>query len=123
MAVGHEAGGNQVVAVYVLNMHQVAIEARAKMGVIQPAEPGKEYEAAEVGLITFNGDKLINPSGGLIGCGHLAGASGTRMFCNLFKQITRTADGYQEDGIQNSMMLNIGGSVTFNYVFIVGAER
>lgn len=34
-------------------------------------EPGKEYEAVESGKIAFDGEKPINPSGGLIGCEHL----------------------------------------------------
>lgn len=41
-------------------------------------KPGKEYEAVESGLIAFEGKKPINPSGGLIGCGHPVGASGAR---------------------------------------------
>ncbi len=85
-------------------------------------EPGKEYEAVESGLITFDGDKPINPSGGLIGCGHPVGASGTRMLLDLYKQVTGTAGGYQVEGVKNGMMLNIGGSATTNYVFIVGKE-
>lgn len=51
-------------------------------------EPGKEYEAIDSGLISFNGNKPINPSGGLIGCGHPVGATGTRMFLDLYKQVT-----------------------------------
>lgn len=86
------------------------------------AEPGKEYEAVESGLIDFGGDKPINPSGGLIGCGHPVGASGARMFLDLYKQVTGTAGGYQVEGVKNGMMLNIGGSATTNYVFIVGKE-
>lgn len=84
--------------------------------------PGKEYEAVESGLIAFDGDKPINPSGGLIGCGHPVGASGARMFLDLYKQVTGTAGDYQVDGVKNGMMLNIGGSATTNYVFIVGKE-
>lgn len=83
-------------------------------------EPGKEYEAVESGLIAFDGDKPINPSGGLIGCGHPVGASGARMLLDLYKQVTGTAGGYQVDSVRNGMMLNIGGSATTNYVFIVG---
>lgn len=86
-------------------------------------EPGHEYEAVESGLIAFDGDKPINPSGGLIGCGHPVGASGARMFLDLYKQVTGTAGGYQVNGVKNGMMLNIGGSATTNYVFIVGAEQ
>ena len=85
-------------------------------------EPGKEYEAIENGLIALDGAKPINPSGGLIGCGHPVGASGARMFLDLYKQVTGTAGGYQVEGIKNGMMLNIGGSATTNYVFIVGKE-
>lgn len=83
-------------------------------------EPGKEYEAIESGRIAFDGDKPINPSGGLIGCGHPVGASGARMLLDLYKQVTGTANGYQIKGAKNGMMLNIGGSATTNYVFIVG---
>ena len=83
-------------------------------------EPGKEYEAVESGVISFEGEKPINPSGGLIGCGHPVGASGVRMFLDLYKQVTGTAGDYQIKNAKNAMMLNIGGSATTNYVFIIG---
>lgn len=86
-------------------------------------EPGKEYEAVENGVIAFEGAKPINPSGGLIGCGHPVGASGARMFLDLYKQVTGTAGGYQIKGVKNAMMLNIGGSATTNYTFIVGKDE
>lgn len=85
-------------------------------------EPGYENEAIESGRIAFDGDKPINPSGGLIGCGHPVGASGVRMFLDLFKQITSNAGNYQIKKANNGMMLNIGGSATTNYVFIIGKE-
>jgi len=85
-------------------------------------EPGKECEAVENGVIAFDGAKPVNPSGGLIGCGHPVGASGARMFVDLYKQVTGQASGYQVKGAKNAMMLNIGGSATTNYVFIVGKE-
>lgn len=85
-------------------------------------EPGKEYEAVESGLITFYGGKPINPSGGLIGCGHPVGASGARMLLDLYKQVTGNAGGYQIKDAKNGMMLNIGGSATTNYVYILGRE-
>lgn len=83
-------------------------------------EPGKEYEAVESGRIAFDGDKPINPSGGLIGCGHPVGASGVRMFLDLYKQVSGKAGAYQVKDAKNAMMLNIGGSATTNYVFILG---
>lgn len=85
-------------------------------------EPGKEYNAIESGLIEFGGGKPINPSGGLIGTGHPVGASGVRMFLDLYKQVSGKAQGYQLPKVENGMMLNIGGSATTNYVFIVGKE-
>ena len=88
-------------------------------------EPGKEYEAVEAGRIAFDGNKPINPSGGLIGCGHPVGASGARMFLDIYKQVCGTAGTYQvkkENGElpRNGIMLNIGGTATTNYVFLVG---
>ncbi len=83
-------------------------------------KPGEEYSAIESGLIAFDGQKPINPSGGLIGCGHPVGASGARMFLDLYKQVTGKAGKYQVKGANNALMLNIGGSATTNYVFILG---
>lgn len=87
-------------------------------------EPGKDYEVVENGKIAFYGDKPINPSGGLIGCGHPVGGSGCRMFLDIFKQVNGAAGDYQvmHDGKlpRNGMMLNIGGTATTNYVFVVG---
>ncbi len=85
-------------------------------------EPGKEYEAVESGMIAFNGSKPVNPGGGLIGCGHPVGASGVRMFLDLYKQVTGKAKEYQIRKAYNGMMLNIGGTATSNYVFVVGKE-
>lgn len=84
--------------------------------------PGKEYEAVESGLIAFDGKKPMNPSGGLIGCGHPVGASGVRMFLDLYKQITGRAGGYQIPKADIGCMLNLGGSATSNYVFVMGKE-
>jgi len=85
-------------------------------------EPGQEQEAIESNRIAFEGDKPINPSGGLIGSGHPVGASGVRMFLDLYKQVTGKAGEYQLKKADNGMMLNIGGSATTNYVFIIGNE-
>ncbi len=82
--------------------------------------PGKEYEAVESGKIAFDGEKPINPSGGLIGCGHPVGASGVRMFLDLYKQVSGKAGKYQVKGAKNGLMHNIGGSATTNYVYIIG---
>ena len=86
-------------------------------------EPGKEYQAIESGWIMNTGKAPINPSGGLIGGGHPVGATGVRMFLDLYKQVAGKAQQYQIKGAQNAMMLNLGGSATTNYAFIVGNEK
>jgi len=83
-------------------------------------EPGKEYKAIEENVITIDGKFPINPSGGLIGCGHPVGASGVRMLLDLYKQVTNQAGDYQVKNAKNGMMLNIGGSATTNYSCILG---
>lgn len=87
-------------------------------------EPGREFEAVENGTIGFEGSKPVNPGGGLIGGGHPVGATGCRMFLDLYKQVSGNAWGYQvmhKGGLpKNGMMLNLGGTATTNYVFIVG---
>ena len=85
-------------------------------------KPGEEYKAVEDGVIAFGGSKPINPSGGLIGCGHPVGATGVRMFLDLYKQVTNAAGRYQVKDARNAMMLNIGGSATTNYVYIIGKD-
>ena len=85
-------------------------------------EPGKEYEAIENGIIDFSGSKPINPSGGLIGCGHPVGATGVRMMLDLYKQVVGEAGDYQIKNAKNGMMLNLGGTASTNYCFIVGRK-
>jgi acetyl-CoA C-acetyltransferase len=75
-------------------------------------------------MLAFDGEKPINPSGGLIGCGHPVGASGCRMFLDIYKQVSGKAGDYQVEKNgetpKNGMMLNIGGTATTNYIFILG---
>lgn len=82
-------------------------------------KPGQEYRAIESGSIKIDGKNPINPSGGLIGAGHPVGATGVRMLLDLHQQITNTAGNYQVKNVRHGLMLNIGGSATTNYVFIV----
>lgn len=82
--------------------------------------PGEEYKAIESGSIKLTGCNPINPSGGLIGVGHPVGASGVRMFLDLYKQVSNKANDYQVENARNGIMLNIGGTATTNYTFIIG---
>ena len=82
--------------------------------------PGQSWKAIEDGTITMDGKLPINPSGGLIGCGHPVGATGARQLLDAFKQVTGTAGDYQVDGAKKVATLNIGGTATTNVCFIVG---
>lgn len=85
--------------------------------------PGDEYKVIKSGMTDFDGSIPVNASGGLIGCGHPVGASGVRMMLDLHKQITGQAEAYQLRKARNGMMLNIGGTATTNYTFILGRNE
>jgi acetyl-CoA C-acetyltransferase len=82
--------------------------------------PGESWKAIEDGTITMDGKLPINPSGGLIGCGHPVGATGARQLLDAFKQVTGTAGDYQVEGASKVATLNIGGTATTNVCFVVG---
>ena len=82
--------------------------------------PGESWKAIEAGDIEIGGRSPINPSGGLIGCGHPVGATGVRMALDAFKQTTGTAGGYQVEGARNVQTLNIGGSTTTTVSLVIG---
>ncbi|MEZ4288444.1 MAG: acetyl-CoA acetyltransferase [Polyangiales bacterium] len=83
-------------------------------------KPGESWKAVEEGTIALGGKTPINPSGGLIGCGHPVGATGVRQLLDGHKQVTGTAGDYQVEGAKNFATLNIGGSGTTSVSFIVG---
>ncbi|MCI0498739.1 MAG: acetyl-CoA acetyltransferase [Planctomycetales bacterium] len=82
--------------------------------------PGQSWRAIEEGVIELGGKLPINPSGGLIGCGHPVGATGVRQLLDAYKQVTGTAGEYQVKNARRVATLNIGGSATTNVCFIVG---
>jgi len=82
--------------------------------------PGQSWKAIEEGMIEMGGRLPINPSGGLIGCGHPVGATGARQMLDAYKQVTNTAGDYQIPGARRAATLNLGGSATTNVVFIIG---
>lgn len=84
--------------------------------------PGESWKAIEQGVIEIDGRLPINPSGGLIGCGHPVGATGARQLLDAYKQLAGTAGDYQIPGARRVATLNIGGSATTNVCFIVGTN-
>lgn len=83
-------------------------------------KPGESWKAIEQGIIEMGGKLPINPSGGLIGCGHPVGATGARQILDAYKQVTGTAGDYQLPGARRVATLNIGGTATTNIAFIIG---
>ncbi len=82
--------------------------------------PGKSWQAIEEGIIEIGGNLPINPSGGLIGCGHPVGATGARQLLDAYKQVTGTAGDYQIKNARLVATLNIGGTATTNVCYVVG---
>ena len=82
-------------------------------------EPGKSWQAVEDGRIEQGGSCPVNMSGGLIGCGHPVGATGTRMLFDAAKQVTDNAGDCQIEGANRIQTLNIGGSCATVVSFVV----
>ena len=81
--------------------------------------PGQSWQAVEEGRIERGGSCPINMSGGLIGCGHPVGATGTRMLFDAAKQVSGNAGDYQIEGAKRIQTLNIGGSCATVVSFVV----
>ncbi len=81
--------------------------------------PGQSWQAIEDGRIERGGTCPINMSGGLIGCGHPVGATGTRMLLDAAKQVTGRAGECQIEGAERIQTLNIGGSCATVVSFVV----
>lgn len=81
--------------------------------------PGQSWQAIEDGSIEAGGRCPVNLSGGLIGCGHPVGATGTRMLRDAARQVTGQAGDVQIDGARRVQTLNIGGSFGTVVSFVV----
>ena len=81
--------------------------------------PGQSWQAVEDGSIEPGGRCPVNMSGGLIGCGHPVGATGTRMLLDAARQVSGQAGDSQIEGAQRMQTLNIGGSCATVVSFVV----
>ncbi len=84
--------------------------------------PGQSWQAVEEGVIAPGGRCPINMSGGLIGCGHPVGATGSRMLFDAARQVTGQAQDCQIEGARRIQTLNIGGSCATVVSFVVERE-
>jgi len=85
------------------------------------APAGNPGEAIARGATGMDGRIPLNPSGGLIGCGHPVGATGVRMLLDAQRQVTGSAGDCQVPGARLAQTLNIGGSCTTTVSFVLGA--
>lgn len=83
--------------------------------------PGQSWQAVESGVIEPGGACPINMSGGLIGCGHPVGATGSRMLLDAARQVTGQAGPMQIEGARRLQTLNIGGSCATVVSFVVSS--
>lgn len=84
--------------------------------------PGQSWQAVDDGRIERGGSCPINMSGGLIGCGHPVGATGTRMLLDAARQVTGQAQASQIEGAKRIQTLNIGGSCATVVSFVVACN-
>jgi len=84
--------------------------------------PGQSWQAVEDGRIEADGSCPVNMSGGLIGCGHPVGATGTRMLFDAARQVTGQAGACQIEAAKRVQTLNIGGSCATVVSFVVACD-
>lgn len=86
-------------------------------------EKGKGGKFVEDGKIARDGEKPINPTGGLKSIGHPVGATGIRQISDIVKQLRGEYGKLQVKGAKTGLALNIGGSGATAVVNIFGSEK
>lgn len=86
-------------------------------------EKGKGGKFVEDGKIAREGEKPINPTGGLKSIGHPVGATGIRQISDIIKQIRGDYGKLQVKGAKIGLALNIGGSGGTAVVNIFGRDK
>jgi len=72
------------------------------------AEPGCAVELLEEGVVNLDGERPINPSGGLLAKGHPLGATGVAQIVELYEQLRGEAGPVQTKEPQIALQHNIG---------------
>ena len=72
------------------------------------ADEGEGGKLIDEGAVTYGGDWVVNPSGGLISKGHPLGATGLAQCSELSWQLRGTADARQVPGAKVALQHNIG---------------
>jgi len=85
-------------------------------------EKGKGGKFVEDGHIAREGQKPINPTGGLKSIGHPVGATGVRQIADIVTQLRGKYGPLQIKGANTGLALNIGGSGATSVVNIFGNQ-
>ena len=85
--------------------------------------PGKGGDAVEAGATSVDGERPINPSGGLKSRGHPVGASGVAQIVEAAKILRGEARFKLKREPRRALMHSIGGLATNNFVTIVERAR
>jgi len=85
-------------------------------------EKGKGGRFVEDGHIAREGQKPINPTGGLKSIGHPVGATGIRQVADIVTQLRGKYGPLQVKGAKTGLALNIGGSGATSVVNIFGNQ-
>jgi acetyl-CoA C-acetyltransferase len=84
-------------------------------------EKGEGGAFVEEGRATFGGDVVVNPSGGLIACGHPYGATGIRQAYEAFIQLRGEAEDRQVDDAEIFLAHNLSG-LGEHHILIYGSH-
>ncbi len=85
--------------------------------------PGTANEWLKEGGPMIDGEKPVNPSGGLKCFGHPIGATGCRMLYECTKQLQGRAEGLQVKDPEYGLAHNLGGAFTVASVTILGKKE
>ncbi len=86
-------------------------------------DKGKGGKFVEDGKIARDGEKPINPTGGLKSIGHPVGATGVRQIADVVKQLRGEYGNLQVKDARFGLALNIGGSGATSVVNIFGRDK
>ncbi|HEY3139759.1 MAG TPA: lipid-transfer protein, partial [Acidimicrobiales bacterium] len=71
-------------------------------------DEGKAGTLIDDGAVTYGGQWVVNPSGGLISKGHPLGATGLAQCAELVWQLRGEAEARQVDGVRVALQHNLG---------------
>lgn len=86
------------------------------------AEKGSGGAFVSEGRSTYGGDLVVNPRGGLLGCGHPLGATGVAQAVEIFRQLSGQAGPRQVPGAKIGLTHNLSG-ISEHHVVIYGTEE